>query len=60
MIKPDNASGNFTKIAQRVGVRISIDKDQDPIEHLGPGLSVVVSIDKSSVPQTGEAALSLY
>ncbi|CAN7243328.1 HlyD family secretion protein [Rhizobium sp. LjRoot30] len=60
VIKPDNASGNFTKIAQRVGVRISIDKDQAPIEHLGPGLSVVVSIDKSSAPQTGEDLLSLY
>ncbi|KNY18123.1 hemolysin secretion protein D [Shinella sp. SUS2] len=42
VIKPDNATGNFTKIAQRVPVRISIDQGQDMAKHLAPGLSVVV------------------
>lgn len=50
VIKPDNATGNFTKIAQRVGVRIDIDDDQQ-IAELAPGLSVVVHVDKSAEPQ---------
>ncbi|CZT34734.1 HlyD family secretion protein [Rhizobium sp. 9140] len=50
VIRPDNATGNFTKIAQRVGVRISIDPDQPAAERLAPGLSVVVRIDKSLDP----------
>jgi len=55
VIKPDNATGNFTKIAQRVGVRIGIDDDQQ-IAELAPGLSVVVHVDKSAEPlrQTAE------
>lgn len=50
VIKPDNATGNFIKIAQRVGVRIGIDDDQQ-IAELAPGLSVVVHVDKSIEPQ---------
>ncbi len=50
VIRPDNATGNFTKIAQRVGVRISIDPGQAAAERLAPGLSVVVRIDKSLEP----------
>lgn len=55
VIKPDNATGNFTKIAQRVGVRIGIDDNQQ-ITELAPGLSVVVHVDKSAEPlrQTAE------
>jgi len=51
VIKPDNATGNFTKVAQRVGVRVAIDPGQPEAERLAPGLSVVVSIDKNSQPQ---------
>lgn len=54
-IKPDNATGNFTKIAQRVGVRISIDSDQAIAATLSPGLSVVVSVDKADPSDTGTA-----
>lgn len=50
VIKPDNATGNFTKVAQRVGVRISIDPGQELAKDLSPGLSVVVKIDKSAAP----------
>ncbi|TCT40359.1 HlyD family secretion protein [Martelella mediterranea] len=45
VIKPDNATGNFTKVAQRVPVRIAIDPGQNDINRLVPGLSVVTSID---------------
>lgn len=42
IIKPDNATGNFTKVAQRVPIRISIDPGQEQAKYLSPGLSVVV------------------
>jgi multidrug resistance efflux pump len=42
VIKPDNATGNFTKIAQRLPVRVAIDEGQDLAKYLAPGLSVVV------------------
>lgn len=45
VIKQDNATGNFTKIPQRLSVRIAIDKREDLRKRLRPGMSVVVSID---------------
>jgi multidrug resistance efflux pump len=56
VIKADNATGNFVKIAQRVGVRISIDPDQPAAKNLAPGLSVVVHVDKSVEPVKKAAA----
>ena len=50
VIKADNATGNFTKIAQRVGVRVSIDPGQELADRLSPGLSVIVRIDKAADP----------
>ncbi|MBN9455941.1 MAG: HlyD family secretion protein [Bosea sp.] len=48
VIRPDNATGNFVKIAQRVPVRIAIDPDQPPAGKLAPGMSVVVSVDTAA------------
>jgi membrane fusion protein, multidrug efflux system len=48
LIPPDNASGNFTKVVQRVPVRIYIDASSDPNKLLKQGLSVEVSIDTSN------------
>jgi multidrug resistance efflux pump len=45
VIVPDNATGNFVKIAQRIPVRISIDPNQELAARLRPGMSVVASID---------------
>lgn len=45
IIKPDNATGNFTKVVQRLPVRISIDPGQEEAARLRPGMSAVVSID---------------
>lgn len=50
VIRSDNATGNFVKIAQRVGVRIRLDGGQPPVEELQPGLSVVVRVDKTEQP----------
>jgi membrane fusion protein, multidrug efflux system len=45
LLPPDNATGNFTKIVQRVPVRIKLPRT-DPLAHLlRPGLSVIVTVD---------------
>jgi membrane fusion protein (multidrug efflux system) len=43
LLPPDNATGNFTKVVQRVPVRIAVDSP-DPGFPLRPGMSVVVTI----------------
>jgi membrane fusion protein (multidrug efflux system) len=43
LLPPDNATGNFTKVVQRVPVRVRPDK-VDPAHPLRPGMSVVVTI----------------
>ena len=45
VIRPDNATGNFTKVAQRVPVRIRLDPGQPGLDRLAPGLSVVARVD---------------
>ncbi|KAF1007563.1 MAG: HlyD family secretion protein [Burkholderia sp.] len=45
LLPPDNATGNFTKIVQRVPVRIHIDTDDETRHVLLPGLSVNVDVD---------------
>jgi membrane fusion protein (multidrug efflux system) len=45
LIPPQNATGNFTKIVQRVPVRIRIDAGPDARRVLVPGLSVTVNVD---------------
>ena len=49
VIRPDNATGNYTKVAQRVPVRIAIDPSQEVTTRLAPGMSVVARIDTSGV-----------
>jgi membrane fusion protein, multidrug efflux system len=44
LLPPDNATGNFTKVIQRVPVKIVLDDQQNGTDRLRPGLSVVVSI----------------
>lgn len=58
VITPDNATGNYVKIAQRIPVRIAIDPGQPLAARLRPGMSVVVSIDTaaSAVPQRSAQA----
>ncbi|MDB6060866.1 MAG: emrA [Verrucomicrobiaceae bacterium] len=45
VLRPDNATGNFVKVAQRIAVRISIDPDQPLADRLRPGMSVEASVD---------------
>jgi membrane fusion protein (multidrug efflux system) len=45
LLPPQNATGNFTKIVQRVPVRIHIDATEETRQRLLPGLSVTVRVD---------------
>ena len=45
LLPPENATGNFTKIVQRVPVRIRLDADEQTRKLLVPGLSVTVDVD---------------
>lgn len=48
VLKADNATGNFVKVAQRIAVRIKIDDNQPVAKRLRPGMSVEVHVDTSS------------
>jgi len=48
LLPPDNATGNFTKIVQRIPVKIALDSRQTMIGSLRPGMSVEASIDTKS------------
>ena len=50
VLPPDNATGNYVKIAQRIPVKIAIDPNQAAAARLRPGMSVVVSVDTASAP----------
>jgi len=51
LLPPQNATGNFTKITQRVPVRISIEATPAARRLLVPGLSVTVTVDTKSARQ---------
>jgi len=44
VLPPENASGNYVKVVQRIPVRITIDPGQEGIDRLRPGMSVVPKI----------------
>jgi len=46
VLPAENATGNFTKIVQRVPVRIALDGDASMLGRLRPGLSVSVDVDE--------------
>jgi membrane fusion protein (multidrug efflux system) len=50
LLPPDNATGNFTKIVQRVPVRIALPAEGPLSRLLRPGLSVTVSVDTRAEP----------
>lgn len=45
LLPPDNATGNFTKVVQRVPVRIRVKQGLGPDRPLRPGMSVTVHVD---------------
>ncbi len=46
LLPPDNATGNFVKTIQRLPVKISLDKENDPkkVENLRPGMNVDIDV----------------
>ncbi len=57
LLPPDNATGNFTKIVQRVPVKIILDRDHPLLERLRPGMSVIARIDtRTAGDNPGELA----
>jgi membrane fusion protein (multidrug efflux system) len=45
LLPPDNATGNFTKVVQRVAVKIAIDDAGGLADRLRPGMSVVATVE---------------
>jgi membrane fusion protein (multidrug efflux system) len=58
LLPPENATGNFTKIVQRVPVKIVLDRSDNPVlAQLRPGLSVAVTVDTRTAPPQGAETL---
>jgi membrane fusion protein, multidrug efflux system len=53
LLPPENATGNFTKIVQRVPVKIILDEGDPLIQRLRPGLSVEAIVDTRGRPDQG-------
>ena len=70
LLPPDNATGNFTKIVQRLPVRVEVPADVAEQQLLRPGMSVVVSVntkptdnpaaDAAKVAQGDDAAPAVH
>lgn len=56
LLPAENATGNFTKITQRLPVRISIPKEALATHRLMAGLSVVVDVDSRTTPDSVKQA----
>jgi membrane fusion protein (multidrug efflux system) len=54
LLPPDNATGNFTKIVQRLPVRIRIPESVAKENLLRPGMSVVVRVNTKPSPDGGD------
>ena len=50
LLPAENATGNFTKVVQRVPVRIALPKDALDSGKLRAGLSVVIDADTRTIP----------
>ena len=48
LLPPDNATGNFTKVVQRIPVKIALERDNDSSIELRPGMSVIPTIETKS------------
>ncbi|WP_456620582.1 MULTISPECIES: HlyD family secretion protein [unclassified Bradyrhizobium] len=57
LLPPDNATGNFTKVVQRIPVKIALDSGHGPAIALRPGMSVIPTIaTRSTAPAANAAA----
>jgi membrane fusion protein (multidrug efflux system) len=51
LLPPDNATGNFTKVVQRIPVKLALDRGTNPSIELRPGMSVIPTIETRSQAQ---------
>jgi membrane fusion protein, multidrug efflux system len=58
LLPPENATGNFTKIVQRVPVKIRLAADDPLLNRLRPGLSVEASVNTAAAPADQRTALA--
>jgi membrane fusion protein (multidrug efflux system) len=58
LLPPQNATGNFTKIVQRVPVKIALEADEPLRGRLRPGMSVVATVDTQDNGQPAPATVS--
>jgi membrane fusion protein (multidrug efflux system) len=56
LLPADNPTGNFTKVVQRVPVRIEIPEEALATGQLRAGLSAIVEVDRRTIPQGTETA----
>jgi membrane fusion protein (multidrug efflux system) len=55
LLPPDNATGNFTKVVQRIPVRIALDTGRNSSIELRPGMSVIPTIETRAPKSSVEA-----
>jgi membrane fusion protein, multidrug efflux system len=58
LLPPDNATGNFTKVVQRIPVKIALDAAHGPAIALRPGMSVIPTIATRSTAPTANTAVT--
>jgi membrane fusion protein (multidrug efflux system) len=58
LLPPDNATGNFTKVVQRIPVKIALDAPHGPVIALRPGMSVIPTIATRSTAPAANAAVT--
>ena len=58
LLPPDNATGNFTKVVQRLAVRIEVPATLRTQELLRPGMSVVVSVNTKGATERAPAQVA--
>ena len=59
LLPPDNATGNFTKVVQRIPVKIALDLDSSSAVELRPGMSVIPTVETKSQARIRQAAAAL-
>ena len=50
LLPPDNATGNFTKVAQRFAVKVVLAPGQAGIDRLRPGMSAIATVAVGGIP----------
>lgn len=59
LLPPDNATGNFTRIVQRIPVKIAFRSGQTALDHLRPGMSAIVKLNAAGRQSEPRANMTL-